>query len=293
MQGPAGPIDVRVDNVSTTLLVLRDPIPPNTTFLGVTNSGIAQALYHVLGDALHDYQSTPPVDLASVDAVAFGYADAAPGFNQQAGFNVTTNANAGGIIANQAQLYYMNSPASVIDSNPVVVSLPAAVAEIGYFTDPGMTNTAVVSSAGNPLHLGMDASDCNTDAAVIEQYTVTLTTTLSSDLEPGFVIVETGANTGLFALGNIPTRLWPAFPSVSGNNILEVATDDVATATVNCGGVSLSTVILIDPAGVVFDSATNQPLAGATVTLTVSMPVVMTLHPWCGMRAVTRSPTRL
>ncbi|MGB5443171.1 MAG: carboxypeptidase regulatory-like domain-containing protein [Gammaproteobacteria bacterium] len=265
--GAAGPIDVRVDNVDTTLFILRGPVPVNTTYLGITGSGTAQLLYHVAGDALHDYSSIPPANPASVDAVAFGYVNAPAGFSQQTGFNVTLNANAGGIISNQATLYYSNAQDEEIDSNPVLVSLPAATAAIDYYTNASFTSKTVVTRAGDPLFIGMDASACNSDASVVEQHTVTLTTTLSADQELGFVIVETGANTGKFTLGNIPTRAWPAFPSIPGNNTVEVATDDQVSALANCAGISVSSMILIDPAGVVFDSASNQPLAGATVTL--------------------------
>jgi len=57
-------------------------------------------------------------------------------------------------------------------------------------------------------------------------------------------------------------------PIISGNNIMEVLINDQITAPCPvCGAASVTATILVDPAGVVFDSRSNALVAGAKVTL--------------------------
>jgi uncharacterized repeat protein (TIGR01451 family) len=264
----AGPVSVAVDGVSTTELILRDAIPLNTVFHEIINPGVSRVLYHVQGDALHEYQTVSPADPRTVDAVAYAYTDAPPGFSFQVSFSVTVSSNTASRIINQATVYYdWAGQERSLDSNQVFVGLPAPVPTIDYYADNSFSTPVTFSNAGKPLYLGVNASICNLDPASPERYSVTLTTTLSADLEIAFEVLETGSNTGEFILSDVPTRLWPSFATVTGNGIVEAGENDVVIASLVCGGATLTTAVLIDPAGVVFDSRTNQPLADATVIL--------------------------
>lgn len=80
--------------------------------------------------------------------------------------------------------------------------------------------------------------------------------------------VETGPNTGIFRVTAIPTQDAERNPVMQGDGIMQTLPRDVLTASLtSCGGIEVQTAILIDPAGIVYDSRTNRPVAGATVTL--------------------------
>ena len=122
---------------------------------------------------------------------------------------------------------------------------------------------------GSPLYLQAVATSCNVNPAAAETLAIQVRSQLAGDTET-FNAIETGAGTGIFQiLPNVPTADGALVPVVVGNGVLEVLVDDTVVATLtDCGsGVSVQTLILIDPQGVVFDSQTNQPVAGATVTL--------------------------
>lgn len=99
---------------------------------------------------------------------------------------------------------------------------------------------------------------------------------------------ETGPNTGVFrvvAFGEdtsktvtigIPTHSYVGGPVDGSDNILETVRHDILIANIlycinpdlsHGQNVNVSANVLVDPFGVVFDSSTNAPIAGAQVTL--------------------------
>ena len=116
---------------------------------------------------------------------------------------------------------------------------------------------------GRDLYLRADAKSCNADPAAIDTRTVVVT-------GPGgeretLVATETGPDTGMFTMAPLPVRLPPV---VAGNGRLEGRAGEVFEAEIlGCGKRIYTLVTLIEPRGVVFDSRTNQPVAGAVVQL--------------------------
>ena len=153
---------------------------------------------------------------------------------------------------------------SVANTDVVNVALQAPLV-IDFFTDTTFSRIALSASIGDTLNIQAAATQCNTDPLVAERKTVTLTSTLTGDIET-FEAVETGPNTGIFQISSVPTRGAGSNPEVKGNGFLEVLPNDQLTATVNgCG--SASATILMDPFGVIFDSKTGGPVNGATVSI--------------------------
>ena len=66
-------VPVLVDGVLQALVLMRDVIPPNTTFSALGAVGTAVALYHQQGQPEYSYSASPPADLRLVDVVAFGF----------------------------------------------------------------------------------------------------------------------------------------------------------------------------------------------------------------------------
>ncbi|MBK0391631.1 DUF11 domain-containing protein [Ramlibacter algicola] len=103
----------------------------------------------------------------------------------------------------------------------------------------------------------------NSDPLAVETITVVVSTP-SGDNET-LRLVETGPSTGVF-LGYIPLAAGAAQP---GNCTLQAKSNEKLTATYVQAGTSAvaTSVALVDPLGLVFDSSTGQPIDGVRVTL--------------------------
>ncbi|NMM08154.1 hypothetical protein [Polaromonas sp.] len=268
----AAPRAVTVNAAAANLLVLRIPVPPNVTIASAqasTNAG-AQTLYHLAGGAVNSYVTVVPSG-AAVDAVVWSLISLPPGGGLQAQFSATVNSNASGAISATSYVDWtdQNAPLSIA-SNTVVLTLPAYPARIAFFTGTNYASPSIQTTPGNPMFLQVDAAACNASLAQTDTVPVTVVSQLTGDTET-FTAVETGANTGVYRIQpNVPTANAATHIVASGDGILEVLRNDTVTATISaCGGVSVSatTLLLIDPSGVVYDSRTNRPVAGASVQL--------------------------
>ncbi|CAN5423382.1 hypothetical protein BH10PSE16_BH10PSE16_26650 [soil metagenome] len=268
----AAPTAMTLNGAASSLLVLRVPVPANVAFVAAqaSLSPGAQTLYHLLGDAVNSYVTVLPAG-AVVDAVAWGIASLPQGVSLQGQFTVLVNVNAAGTIAATAYADWTDQAAPLSTaSNAVVLPLPSRAASIAFYTGLNYLTLSAQNISGNPLFVQVDAAMCNSNPALAGTAPVTLVSKLTGDTEI-FTAVETGPNTGLFRiLPNVPTANAALHIVASGDGILEVLRDDVVTATItSCGGISAlaTTTLLIDPSGVVYDSRTNQPVAGVSVQL--------------------------
>ncbi|MBL0125562.1 MAG: DUF11 domain-containing protein [Betaproteobacteria bacterium] len=135
--------------------------------------------------------------------------------------------------------------------------------EITGYIDPGFLRPTVWGFIGKPLYLRAKAPSCNLDPTLIERRTIVITGPNGEREE--IIAVETGPDTGLFVAEPMNIRLPPVVP---GDKILEGRPYDTYDVELTgCGKKISTTVTLVDPNGVVFDSHTNQPIAGATVRL--------------------------
>lgn len=264
---PAG-VAASVDGGARTLVIVRDVIPANTTFVDLQAPANGLRLYHLASDPLHTYVTTPP-DAAQVDAVAYGILPFPRGGTVQITLRVRVNANAANSINNTAVLYG-NDVFIVrlleVPSNIVQISVPRVPPTLFYYASDQYQRVTGVTGVGRPLFVQGSAASCNLDPTRIEQVPITIRSTLTDD-SVRVIGIETGPNTGIF-------RVTPPIPTSGGavdgtNTILEIRRNDVLTARLeDCGGnTDALAKILVDPFGVVFDSRTNLPVAGARVTL--------------------------
>lgn len=263
----AAGVAVTVDGAAQTLVILRDAIPANTTFNSLSPSGAALRLYHRLGDAPNIYLSTPP---SAVDGIAWGLPSLAAGSTLMGSFSVQVNANAAGTLNNTGYADYVSGGAMLTaPSNAVQLALPSNPATMAFYGNNSYGSPISQSSMGAPLYLQVNAAACNTDPTQVLSLQLQLSSQLSHDQET-YTAIETAANTGIFRVQpNLPTADARTHPVVTGDGTLELLPNDTVTATVlNCSAAShLSASLLIDPLGVVYDSRSNTPVAGATVTL--------------------------
>ena len=263
---------VIIDGVAATPVLIRDAIPANTTFVSVTTPVPVgtTALYHRVGDANQTYTTAPPVDLRTVDALALAITSLPASASLDFSFTVRLNSNAtqnsAGSVSNIGRAYFNNevSPdVTVVQSNDAVATLTPAVGRIRNYTASNYNIPADYTRLGSTLYLLADAAACNTSASTVETRLV-LITGPNGERET-FTATETGPNTGLFAL--LPIRTVDA-AVVANDGIVEAKSGDKISIEIQgCGRSIVTEVVLIDPAGTVFDSRSNVPVAGASVTL--------------------------
>ncbi|KQT14071.1 DUF11 domain-containing protein [Ramlibacter sp. Leaf400] len=145
-------------------------------------------------------------------------------------------------------------------------ALPAPVVPaVGSLASPGAYPLAPATAYGAADTAFVQVTDfsANADPAVAEPLLVTVSTA-SGDSEK-LRVYETGPSTGIF-IGFVPLHRGAV---QTGNCRLEVANNEKLVATyVQSGTSAVSTSsALVDPLGLVFDSATGQPIDGVRVTL--------------------------
>lgn len=268
----ASGLPVSVDGVTQALVLLRNVIPANTTLSAVGPPGGALVLYHLVGQPENSYTLSPPADLRQVDAVAFGFtADIVPGQSLTRSVDVQINGNAAGPIFHAGRLLFMDGlqaqPVGV-DSNVVRMVVPDQPPSLRLFSDAQYTRPIRLLTAGQPFYVAFNASRCNLDPLRVETQQITVASARAGDIE-SFLATESGPNTGEFRIEpNVPTVDALRTPLARGDANLSVRPNDVLTVSVTgCGAVQLEANVLVDPFGVVFDSKTSAPLAGAVVTL--------------------------
>ncbi len=263
------PLDILIDGAPVNRVVVRDDIPANLRFVEILATNASTALYHRAGDPIHSYTTTPPADLGTVDAVAFAFVTLPPANSFSVGFRVRVGGAASGVIPNVARVYSRQSGVPVITpSNQVVVTVPSVPPTIAYYNNIDFERVIPATRLGSDLFVQVTAGACNVLPDIVEEVVIVITSGLTGDMEE-YIGIETGVNTGVF-------RIIPAVPTadaalnavISLDGTLQTLARDTLTAEIlGCGGVSVTAIILIDPAGTVYDSRTGVPLAGATVTL--------------------------
>ncbi len=165
---------------------------------------------------------------------------------------------------------------SVLDRTTVVNSGgPQIGDEITGYIDSLFNRPTVWAFIGRPLYLRAMAPSCNADPTVIERRTIIITGPNGEREE--IVATETAPNSGIFVAEGMMVRLPPV---VAGDMILEgVPYDTFQVDLVGCGKKISTSVTLIDPSGVVFDSRTNLPVGGAIVRLVTASGAMCTSTP--------------
>ncbi len=277
-QGSTAPASyaVTVNGNARRLIVVRDTVPANTSFVQWLESPAdGVRLYHLNGTPEDSYLSSPPSELNRVDAIALGLPDwGTVGRSVQMRFRTRVNDNASGIITNIARVRYGDpngSGATVTAdaiSNATAVPLAEQPPTIGFFGGPTYNVPATQTAIDTPLFVQGNAAACNQDPTRVERSTITIASRDTGDSEV-VVAIETGPNTGLFRLQTpLPTRDKSKSTLAPNDGILTTAPRDLLTATIaSCDNNSVSAAIDVTPFGVVFDARTNAPVSGARVTI--------------------------
>jgi uncharacterized repeat protein (TIGR01451 family) len=262
---PPAPMALTVDGQPRSLILVRDKIPSGTTFQGLSAITAGVTLYHIRSNPDTVYTATAPADSSAIDEVAYGVELFPPG-----AFSVELTVMVGAttaIVHNSANLCYTDPITRIslqTDSNQVQVILPNTPISIFYYFDDLFQKVTRVTALGNLLYLEVKAPAFNLDPTSREPLYISITSDLTGDRE-SFIAIETTPSSGVFRIGGIQTRDTTA---EAGNRIMETRQNDRLTARVvgNAQPEAMA-VIVVDPFGTVFNSRTNDPIAGAEVTL--------------------------
>ncbi len=265
-----GPRNIMLNGGSADYFIVRDSIPANLEFVEVLQSNSAIPLYHYAGAAFHAYETVFDPS-RTVTAIAWGFDSLPPGGSFELAFRVRVGQQATGIIPNIAEAYYqIGIDRFQTESNISNLTVPALTPTINYYRNTNFDEVIPATRLGNDLYVQVNAGSCNLDPGNIETINVRITSILTGDVET-YIAIETGSNTGVFQiLPVVPTQDARAHSPVAGDGILQALENDELVAEITsggCTGVRIWTQILIDPSGIVYDSRTNQPVAGAVVTL--------------------------
>lgn len=267
---------ITIDGVIQNAITIRDEIPRNTTFSRIITTSGMTPLYHLSSSSNdQDYTATLPTDLRDVEAVAFALdADTDVSFSSVS-FEVEVNELSSGSFDNQAFVFYRTDGVSenqVSPSNLVTVDIPITCPDVVLFTDETFTLPTQSLESGAPLFIQVEAPFLNVFSTVPDVIDLELSSEGTGDFER-IAFVETGANTGVFRRDtsggtslSIPSSL---DSSVAEDGTVQITTPDVLVAIVRngCQDALTQFQILIDPAGIVFDSRTGDRISGAQVTL--------------------------
>ena len=278
-----GSATITVDGVSSTQVLLRDPIPANLSLTGITTRVPgAIVLYHIAGSPENTYTANLPANLRSVDAVGTALPTIPLGFVSQFAFSAKLNANAAinssGIIQNTAALTYIDAanPAGVtVKSNSPAIAIAPVLGAIRNYSGLDFSQPADFVPPGATLFLRVDAASCNVNPSIIETR-VAIITGPNNERET-YTAKETGLNTGVFIISGIPTQNAPVVPA---DGIIEAKNGaSISVDIQGCNTKITTTIQLVDPSGVVFDSRSNAPVNGAKVTLVKAAGGICTDQP--------------
>ena len=264
----AGGLPLLVDGAARSLLVINDTLPANTQIISI-NGAYGAALYHWRGEAANSWHANPPADAANADAVAWALERLEAGQTVAFDIRLQVAANAAGAVDNTAVARYDNGTGlAEAASNSARVSLPAKPPTLTFYHDAAFGRVADAAAMGEMLYLQADAAACNRDPQVAEQIALTLTSARTGDTET-YIVGETTPNSGMFRiLRGVQTADMATATPVGGDGMMSLRQDDRITASLaGCGAAMTEAWVLIDPYGVVFDSRSNAPVAGATVSL--------------------------
>ena len=298
------PIDINLDGTATKKVIFKDILPANISLLNDRDplntlkateysSRKGVVLYHVIGDAEHTYRTYNEATVehpSKIDAVAVAYDSFPVAETDSIKLRVNVyNGATGATINNLFNAYYfygVETRQSISNEQKTVVKGSATLTS----NDQNYKLVGRVALNGS-VYLEAKCAQCNLRPDFPDRLMLEVKSTKSGDVET-VIAIETGNNTGTFRINDshlqkadaLPTRSMFEFPIVSGNYIIETTSHDTLVATIlyclddtnierpnskvlDENGKPVSSLLLVDPFGIVFDSSTNKPIAGATVRL--------------------------
>ncbi|MGB3244493.1 MAG: hypothetical protein WBB25_08160, partial [Sulfitobacter sp.] len=241
-------------------------IPRNTVFDTIADAGGMVALFHLAGDAKHDYRTAQPQRVEDIDAVAFFLEGDFPvGRSNDPVFSVSVPAALGDVDIVNTAVAYLDSDGdtAAVASNSTIFSREGAGSGTLQFENPETGAEQAFGAPGSDTRLRLTSGSCNlSDAA--DQVSVTVRSIQTGDVER-IIATETGPNTGVFLTTALPMAGMAVV--VSGDNVMATVQGDTLIAAARCADDLLEDDLTVDPGNFLFNSVTNAPVDGITIGL--------------------------
>lgn len=271
---PVSPATVTVDGQEQSWVIVEDPLPANTVFEDIQVSDLASntLVLHKLAEG--QYSSHLPQDKSQIGYAVVAYKKPfAAGQKSEIKLKVKTQPTISyTTLVNGA--YVLHQKGQV---NQKTLSNKVETKVVGQPTLNSTTNDFKISlytgKVNEPIYLKTNAAVCNANRFSKEQARIRIQSKLTGDI----VIIsamESGENTGLFQFSLATEE--NAEKNLNDAVLQTLKRDEVTASLVECvdeqGQATtpindISTQILIDPYGIIFDAKTKKPVAGATVIL--------------------------
>ncbi|WP_228147474.1 SdrD B-like domain-containing protein [Acinetobacter sp. ANC 3813] len=271
---PVSPAQVMVDGKKEPWVIVEDPLPANTVFEDIQSAEhdlSAVALYKI---AEGQYSTAFPADKSKVDYAVMGYNKPfAAGQKSVIKLTVKTAADlSAATLVNEAYVLH-----NVAQNDKKTVSNKVATQVLGKATIDSTTadfqNSLYSGKVNAPVYLKSNAAMCNANRFEKEQVRVQIQSKLTGDV---LVVsaLESDVNSGIFQFSFDTEE--NAQKNLADAKLQTLKRDEVNVSLIECldaqgqvaGSIQdVSTQVLIDPYGIVFDAKTLQPIAGATVIL--------------------------
>ena len=268
------PTPITVDGQQQSWVIVEDPLPANTIFenIQILDNNDSATILHKLGEG--QYSSHLPEDKTQIGYAVIAYKKPfVAGQKSNIKLSVKTPASLSyTTLVNEAYiLHQVGGTAQKTISNKVqtaVVGKPTLNS-----TTENFQHTVFTGKVNKSIYIKTNAAVCNVNRFNKEQVRVQIISKLTGDIVYVSAI-ESGENTGVFQFG-LPTEE-NALKNLSDAVLQTLKRDQVTVNLVECTDVEgkastpitdVSTQVLIDPYGIVFDAKTQKPVAGATVIL--------------------------
>ena len=268
---PIRPAVINIDGQAESMVVVVDNLPPNTTYKSAKAINPDAVILFKTGE--NTYTRQQPADKTTINEVVVAYPTLAGLSVERIQLVVEMNNNiANTTVNNTFKVKYQQATGEkTIDSN-VATTVINGKPEIS--NNSGNYNRILATGSLNkPLYIAADSAQCNASRTVADKVKIRVSSALTSDVVE-VVGIETAPNSGVFHY-TLPTT--ESTSPNNGDQLFQTVKRDTATVTlVDCldaaGNATspienVSTNVLIDPYGIVFDAKTGLPVAGATVTL--------------------------
>lgn len=271
---PVSPASITVNGQKEAWVIVEDPLPANTVFedIQILDTASSALILHKLSEG--QYSSRLPSNKNEIGHAVVAYKNpflAAQKSNikltvkTQPKMSYTT-------LVNEAYVLYQGGQMNKKNPSNLVETKVMGKATIDSTTND-FSKSLYTGKVNEWLHLKTNATICNANRFDVEQVRIRIQSKLTGDIVI-ISAIESGENTGLFQLSldteenevkNLNDSILQTLKrdEVTANLVECLDAQGQAKTTIN----DVSTRILIDPYGIVFDSKTKKPVAGATVTL--------------------------
>jgi len=268
------PAEITVDGQKESWVIVEDPLPPNTIFEDIQtadNDPDAVALYRT---AEGQYLTQFPNDKTKIGHAVMAYKKPfAAGKKSTIQLAVKTSASVSyTTLVNEAYVLHRTGQTDKKTLSDKVktdiVGKPTIDSTTGDYA-----SSIYTGKVNEPIYLKTNAAICNANRFGKEQVRIQIQSKLTGDIVV-VSAVESDENSGLFYF-ELETEE-NTVKNLADLKLQTLKRDEVNISLVECldeqGKVTtpineVSTQVLIDPYGIVFDSKTQKPVAGATVTL--------------------------